>query len=221
MVSGLPCATVLIGIFHQGTGLPVAGVINQPFCTATKDKQNNLQWKGRRFWGVTYNKHCCYFLGNDLNRLTQDDKVVQLSSSSSSSSSSFKIAVSRSESEDVKKTLLTSGASIFTISGVGHKLLQVIDANVDFYVLSHPSSFKWDTCAADAILSSMGGGVIAYNKAVALKSAMKEIDETSLNKCRLRYHTPDDKKGKKWSNTHGVIAFQSFPKVFKLLDYLS
>lgn len=212
VVSGLPCAAVLIGIFHRGTGLPVAGVINQPFSTATKDKQNKIQWKGRRLWGVTYDKHCCYSLGND-NRLWQDNKDIKISS--------FKIAVSGNESEGIKKTLLSSGASIFTVSGVGHKLLQVIDANVDFYVLSHPSSFKWDTCAADAILSSMGGGVIAYSEAVSLKSTMKEVDETSLDKCRLRYHTPDDNKGKKWSNTYGVIAFQSFPRVFKLLEYLS
>lgn len=212
VVSGLPCATVLIGIFHRGTGVPVAGVINQPFSVHTKDRQNNYQWKGRRLWGVTYEEHCCYFLGTD-HKSIQDNKDVK--------SGSFKIAISGSESEGIKRTLLSSGAKIFTISGVGHKLLQVIDGNVDFYVLSHASSFKWDTCAAHAILCSMGGGLVAYNEALSLKTAEKEINETSLKKCRIKYHTSDDEKGKKWSNTNGLMAFRSYPRVFKLLECLS
>ena len=222
VVSGLPCATVLIGVFHRETGLPVAGVINQPFSTPTKDSQNNHQWRGRRLWGVTYEEHCCYFLGSghessqedrDGHESTRDSKDVK--------TSSFKIAISGSESENIKKALLSLGAKMFTISGVGHKLLHVIDRNVDFYILSHASSFKWDTCAAHAVLRSMGGGVVAYNEALSLKSSMKEIDEISLKKCRITYHTPDNEKGKKWSNTNGVIAFHSYPSVFKVLEYLS
>ena len=210
-VSGLPCATVLIGLFHQKSGLPVAGVINQPFATLSNDSQNNYKWTGRRLWGVTCDDHYCYFLGNDQ-KLSQDDKDIK--------NSSFKIAISGSESDKIKTSLLSSSAKLFTISGVGHKLLNVIDRNVDFYILSHASSFKWDTCAADAILCSMGGGVVAYSEALSLKSTTKEVDETSLKKCRLRYHTPDDKKGKKWSNTNGLIAFHSFASVFKLLGCL-
>lgn len=210
VVSGLPCAAVLIGVFHRRIGAPVAGVINQPFSTVTEDKQNNQQWKGRRLWGVTHYNRSCYFLGND-HKLIQDDK--------DSKNSSFKIAVSGSENEDIKKTLLSLDANIFTISGVGHKLLQVIDGNVDFYILSHPSSFKWDTCAAHAILCAMGGEVVTYNEAISLKSTLKDIDETSLMKCRLKYHVPDE-KGQKWSNSNGLIAFQSFHRIFNLLEHL-
>ena len=31
LFSGLPCATVLIGIFDKDTGAPIGGVVNQPF----------------------------------------------------------------------------------------------------------------------------------------------------------------------------------------------
>ena len=33
-VAGLCCVTVLLGVFDVKTGLPVAGVINQPFATS-------------------------------------------------------------------------------------------------------------------------------------------------------------------------------------------
>lgn len=211
LVSGITCATVLIGVFHRGTGVPVAGVINQPFFSEAKDKQKNQQWRGRRIWGVAYNEHCYSFLGNNP-KLNQNDEFV--------SDRNFKIAVSSSESEEIKDKLLSSGVEIVSVSGVGHKLLQVIDRNVDFYILSHASSYKWDTCAAHAIICSLGGDVISFDEALALKSNMKDIDKIGLLKCRLKYHTPDDKKGEKWSNTSGVIAFLSFSKVFELLQYL-
>jgi len=32
-LSGLRCVTVLIGAYKKSTGVPVLGVVNQPFCT--------------------------------------------------------------------------------------------------------------------------------------------------------------------------------------------
>ena len=32
-LSGLRCVTVLIGVYKKSTGVPVLGVVNQPFCT--------------------------------------------------------------------------------------------------------------------------------------------------------------------------------------------
>lgn len=212
VVSGLPCATVLIGVFHRETGDPVAGVINQPFSVLTKDSQNNNKWTGRRLWGVSYHEHLCNFLGNTDHRSCQGERDLD--------ATALRIAVSGSEREEIKTSLSSSGAKLFTISGVGHKLLNVIDGNVDFYILSHATSFKWDTCAAHAILCSLGGGMVAYSQALSLRSAIKEVDKMSLNNCKISYHTPDNKQGKKWSNTKGVIAFHSFQKVFKLLEYL-
>lgn len=212
IVSGLPCATVLIGVFHRETGLPVAGVINQPFSTLNQDSSRSNQWSGRRLWGVTHAEHCCHFLGKQKWSPNEAERDL--------TPSNFKIAISGSESENMKENLLSTGAKLFPISGVGHKLLHVIDGNVDFYVLSHASSFKWDTCAAHAILCSMGGGVVAYNEAISLKLTTKELDKVNLKKCKIKYHKPDDDTGKKWSNINGVIAFKSYQKVFQLLESL-
>jgi len=212
VVSGLPCATVLIGVFHRETGLPVAGVINQPFSSLSQGSASSNQWSGRRLWGVSHAEHCCYFLGKEKSTPYQAERDI--------TSHNFKIAISGSESEKLKKTLLSVGAKLFPISGVGHKLLHVIDGNVDFYVLSHASSFKWDTCAAHAILCSMGGEVVSYNEAMTLKLATKELDKVNLEKCKIKYHKPDDNIGKKWSNINGVIAFTSYQRVFQLLESL-
>ena len=212
VVSGLPCATVLIGVFHRESGLPVAGVINQPFSSLIQDSSSNNLWSGRRLWGVAHAEHCCYFLGKDQTTPFEVERDT--------TSPNFKIAISGSEGENLKETLLSAGAKLFPVSGVGHKLLHVIDGSVDFYVLSHASSFKWDTCAAHAILCSMGGGVVAYNEAMSLKLTTKELDKVNLEKCKIKYHKPDDDIGKKWSNINGVIAFKSYQRVFELLEFL-
>lgn len=212
VTSGLPCATVLIGVFHRESGLPVAGVINQPFSSLRQDSSSSNQWSGRRLWGVTYAEHCCYFLGKEHSTPNESKRDTM--------SCNFRVAISGSESENLKKSLLSTGAKLFPISGVGHKLLCVIDGNIDFYVLSHASSFKWDTCAAHAILCSMGGGVVTYNEAMSLKLTTKEHDKVNLEKCKIKYHKPDDDIGKKWSNINGVIAFKSYQRVFQLLESL-
>ena len=214
VVSGLPCATVLIGVFHRETGLPVAGVINQPFCALTQDgNSSKKQWIGRRLWGVAHAEHCCYFLGSGEKKANATQKDI--------GPGNLKIAISGSEGENMKKSLLSSGATLFSISGVGNKLLNVIDGKVDFYILSHSSSFKWDTCAAHAILCSMGGGVVAFNEALSLKSATKKLEKESLDKCKIKYHKPDDDIEKKWSNVKGLIAFKSYQRVLQLLETLS
>ena len=37
--SGLQCVTVLIGLFHRDTGLPIGGVVNQPFANYSQEKK--------------------------------------------------------------------------------------------------------------------------------------------------------------------------------------
>ena len=215
VVSGLPCATVLIGVFDRDTGRPVAGVINQPFSVLTEDNDKSKCWTGRRIWGISYGDHQCYYLGK------KEGKSTKVSQKDENYNFNYSVAISKSESEDIREMLLSSGARIYIIAGVGHKLLNVIDGNVDFYILSHASSFRWDTCAPHAILSSMGGGVLCYQQAVALKSMLKELDQTKLKQRELKYHRPNLETGKRWAHTGGLIAFKSYQEVARLLKCLS
>lgn len=36
---GLPCVTVLIGVYDRTSGLPVGGVVNQPFAEYDSEKK--------------------------------------------------------------------------------------------------------------------------------------------------------------------------------------
>uniref|UniRef100_A0A8C8YUT8 inositol-1,4-bisphosphate 1-phosphatase n=1 Tax=Prolemur simus TaxID=1328070 RepID=A0A8C8YUT8_PROSS len=48
---GLQCVTVLVGVYDRQTGVPLMGVINQPFVS---QDQNTLRWKGQCYWGLSY-----------------------------------------------------------------------------------------------------------------------------------------------------------------------
>lgn len=39
---GLPCVTVLIGVYDRTSGLPVGGVVNQPFAEYDSEKKRYL-----------------------------------------------------------------------------------------------------------------------------------------------------------------------------------
>lgn len=71
---------------------------------------------------------------------------------------STKLAVvSPSEDEKYTKALKDLGYTIVLSAGVGHKILQVITGGADLYLLSHNTSFKWDTCAGHAVLMAIDG----------------------------------------------------------------
>ncbi|XP_015588416.1 inositol polyphosphate 1-phosphatase isoform X2 [Cephus cinctus] len=87
-LSGLRCVTVLIGAYLGSTGLPVLGVVNQPFYT-----QNNQSWTGICYWGS---------VNGDVGE----------SSLKHSKLSSGVVVLSRSEDPEVKAKLSNGGFSI-------------------------------------------------------------------------------------------------------------
>ena len=50
---GLQVVVVLIGVHDTLTGVPVMGVVNQPFCST--DERGN--WNGHVVWGMTKDGH--------------------------------------------------------------------------------------------------------------------------------------------------------------------
>lgn len=90
--------------------------------------------------------------------------------------------------------------------GAGHKILCVVLGLADVYVSSKASTYKWDTCAGQALLNSIGGGCVAY--------FTPDQD--------LTYNTPNAGQSGigQWCNDKGVIAFRHPKELEKLLQLL-
>ena len=65
---------------------------------------------------------------------------------------------------------------------------------VDIYITAKDSTYKWDTCAGQAILNSVGGGI----------TNLKTGDKTT-------YHQPLPGRAgiDQWSNAGGIVAFRT------------
>ncbi|XP_029038584.2 inositol polyphosphate 1-phosphatase [Osmia bicornis bicornis] len=137
-MSGLRCVTVLIGAYLKDTGVPVVGVINQPFYTNL-----DSQWKGNCYWG---------FVENDIRKCSIDQE----------STDKKIIVLSRVEDANVKSKLLDAGFTLVEAAGAGYKILSVALGHVDAYILSKGSTYKWDTCGPQALLRSLNGGIIEF-----------------------------------------------------------
>ncbi|XP_015436632.1 PREDICTED: inositol polyphosphate 1-phosphatase [Dufourea novaeangliae] len=137
-VSGLRCVTVLIGAYSKSTGIPVLGVVNQPFYT-----NMDSWWKGNCYWGFVENDMRQCSISNE----TTDTKVAVLS---------------RMEDADIKSKLLSAGFTLVEAAGAGYKILSVALGEADAYILSKKSTYKWDTCGPHALVRSLNGGVIEF-----------------------------------------------------------
>lgn len=143
--NGLKCVTILIGLYDTITGVPVIGVINQPFY-----EEVDQAYKSKIFWGISV---------GDV-KLTNVEPPSQ--------ERNHKIAV-LSSSEQTKFTKFLKQKLKYEIcysSGAGHKILKLITGEADLNLLSRSTTFKWDTCAGQAILMAMGGNVLSLNDTI-------------------------------------------------------
>ncbi|XP_020299360.1 inositol polyphosphate 1-phosphatase isoform X2 [Pseudomyrmex gracilis] len=171
-LSGLRCVSVLIGAYKKSTGVPILGVVNQPFCTNV-----DSQWTGKCYWG---------FVGGGISKSSinitgkTEDKIV---------------LISRFEDADVKSKLVNSGFRLLEATGAGYKILSVALGQVAAYILSRGSTYKWDTCGPQALLSSVGGGIIEFKEFVVNPHS----DNLSVNYLPI---------GTNFSNRLGLIAYR-------------
>lgn len=178
-VEGLRCVAVLIGVYLKSTGLPVLGIVNKPF----PDLHSYKQSIGTCYWG--------YY---DSNSGTCNSSIIKDSTDNKEDTSKI-ILIGRSENEDLKTKLREAGFTLTEVAGAGHKTLSVALGAAAAYVLSKGSTYKWDTCATQAILRSVGGGIIDYQKFV------ENPDSDDLD---LKYSTTSTNA----ANKGGLIAYR-------------
>ncbi|XP_052769257.1 3'(2'),5'-bisphosphate nucleotidase 1-like [Mya arenaria] len=128
--------TVLIGIAVRGVA--TAGIINQPFCNyEAKPKYG----ESRCIWGVLG-------LGSfGFERNTHLEGNI--------------ITTTRSHSDyTITKTVQAcEPTEVLRVGGAGHKVLLLIEKKAHAYVFASIGCKKWDTCAPEAILHSLGGNL--------------------------------------------------------------
>nr|XP_012632354.1 inositol polyphosphate 1-phosphatase isoform X2 [Microcebus murinus] len=211
---GLQCVTVLVGVYDRQTGVPLMGVINQPFVS---QDLNTLRWKGQCYWGLSYMGTNIHSLQHATSARSGHETQPGNTSSEAEFSPHFSAVISTSEKETIKAALSrVCGDSIFGAAGAGYKSLCVVQGLVDIYIFSEDTTFKWDSCAAHAILRAMGGGI------VDLKECLERNPETGLELPQLVYHV--ENKGAtgvdRWANKGGLIAYRSRKRLETFLSLL-
>lgn len=144
--NGLKCVTILIGVYDSTTGIPVMGVINQPFHEIMDDGN----FKGKHFWGISVGDVNVTNVTHIENGRT--NKIAVLSSSEQTKFTKF-----------LKQRLKYD---IVYSSGAGHKILKLITRDADLNLLSRNTTFKYDTCGPQAILMAMGGNILDLNSTI-------------------------------------------------------
>ncbi|CAL4091665.1 unnamed protein product, partial [Meganyctiphanes norvegica] len=201
--SGLPCVTVLIGLFHRDTGLPIGGVVNQPFANYCQEK---TKWVGEVFWGASYNSSNVFSLPTlSVGKGSTSDKPLVILSSSED----------KSLQEELSKSF-----QVFYSTGAGYKGLSVVMGMAAAYLCTKGSTYRWDTCAPHSILLAQGGGI------VNLQLIKKHTDDQCITKedlesCQIRYHQVNPgatAANKLWNNNEGFIAYQDPQLLTNLLQ---
>eukprot|EP00052_Salpingoeca_macrocollata_P022601 m.196858 g.196858 ORF g.196858 m.196858 type:complete len:414 (+) comp21843_c0_seq6:108-1349(+) len=209
--SGLPAVTVLIGAFNVETGLPIAGVVNQPFyemlghsamlqeTVASMPPENTPHrrklTRALRQDSLVKHKTFDVWSGRCVwGAVPQDAKctwgcqprLVEVHREET-------VAVrSKNESPSLVARCEKTDIQFLACPGAGYKLLSVLEGVADAFFLSGNSTFKWDTCGPHAILLAQGG--------VLLHAHTEQP---------VRYHckdAPTDSDGK-YANEGGLMAF--------------
>lgn len=126
--------TVLIGIAVQG--IATAGVINQPFHNFEAIPKYG---EPRCIWGILG----LGTFGFERNELLPGRVIT----------------TTRSHSDNVitKTVEACEPTKVLRVGGAGHKVLLLIEKKAHAYVFPSIGCKKWDTCAPEAILHSLGG----------------------------------------------------------------
>ncbi|XP_055589287.1 uncharacterized protein LOC129741572 [Uranotaenia lowii] len=181
MASGLKCVTVLIGVYEIPRGTPIIGVVNQPFA----NEVDAGEYEGKIFWGLTVGD----LKFNNIAPVETEDRIALLSPSEQSKYVEFL-------KNQLKYDIVYS-------SGAGHKILKVATGEAELFLLSKGNTYKWDTCAPQAILRSLDGELF-------------DLQDTLINKSlkKISYHNRTVIR-----NMGGLIAYRNIEKFKDFLKF--
>ncbi|XP_067843835.1 inositol polyphosphate 1-phosphatase-like [Heptranchias perlo] len=215
---GLQCVTILIGVYNRSSGLPIMGVINQPFVTRDPD---SLRWRGQYFWGLSYKDiNICSLQNQDINATSQPADVqcedLRQNEDLQPGDNDLSAVISTSENESIKEAM--SMLRLYYAAGAGYKSLCAVQGFVSVYLLSEDTTFKWDCCAPHAILRSLGGGMVDF------RECLKRRKDGNLDELpELIYNTPvNGATGvDRWANKGGLVAYRCPKHLDTIMNIIS
>ncbi|KAG8432798.1 hypothetical protein GDO86_017152 [Hymenochirus boettgeri] len=210
---GLQCVTILIGAYLLDTGLPVMGVINQPFATRN---EKTLRWTGKLYWGLSYmDTNICSVKISESGGANEKTNCC-LSPQVENAKNSYSAVTSSSEAKNIISSLSAECSNLCFAAGAGYKCLCVIQGLVDFYLYSEDTTFKWDCCAPHAILKSLGGGILDLS---AYMDTVRQMNVYS-ERPHLVYNVPAQgaKGADMWANVGGLVAYRSEKHLETFMD---
>jgi len=158
--------TTLIGIVVKDEA--IAGVIYQPW-----SRDDIESPKGCLCWGIV--GYGAEGLGPQD---TRDNLVVAVTRTLSRTS------------EKLEQGLRNLNATeVVRVGGTGYKSLLIAQGKVDVFFSPTPGTSKWDTCAAEAVLKSLGGDLTdIYGKRITYNREEPVANKYGLIASRLRDH---------------------------------
>lgn len=198
--SGLQCVCVLIGAYRLADGVPLLGVINQPF----RQRVGCEGYTGKFYW--------CLCLDNERVSTSIERHAA------SRSRDRPVVLVSTSETPGVLDALEPNFVTKFA-AGAGYKLLCVALGVVDAYVISKPTTFRWDTCAPHAFLKGLGGGIVMLHEALHKHSTAQLFDTSELQVGYDRMEGEGDGSAQ-WCNASGIVAYCDLAVLEKIIGHL-
>ncbi|RWS10277.1 bisphosphate nucleotidase 1-like protein [Dinothrombium tinctorium] len=128
--------TVLIGVAVKGEA--VAGVIHQPYYNYKLE--TDASKLGRTIWGM----NGVGAFGINRKQPPEGKRIITTTRSHSSKAINDSIKAMNPD-------------QVIEVGGAGHKVLLVIEGEAHAYIFPSPGCKKWDTCAPEALLRSIGG----------------------------------------------------------------
>lgn len=212
---GLECVTVLMGAYDIKTGLPILGVVYEPFSSKTYESAKSFTWNSRCFWS-------CSVPGTPLNNV--NELYEQTLMKRRSSAGHQKLVILSSNDDDLIDAIQDETSFTSVVAGAcGYKASCVFKGIVDLYVCSSDNCYKWDTCATQSVLMSIGGGICQF------KSLLKEFVETKgevdhaalkvmADKHTIRNTIPNTPSLPTWANIGGMVAYTSTKESMECLQ---
>lgn len=190
----LDAVCTLIGVSHKNR--PIMGLVCQHY---EKVKDNEYIYNPKIYFGHANMFGIHYIYGNEIAKspgslIPWNFKVEK----KNRNADNFIVCTSQNRmSERTISRIKELNGFIKSMGGAGKKILDVVEGGSDCYLYDQKGTKKWDTCAGEALLLSLGGVL------------------SDIKGQEYIYNEKEDN----FMNTDGIIAMMDRKKYYEVLEF--